>query len=447
MADGVDVRLDKWDLKEGDDKYVFMEGLVNDPQIDKVLCFCDKGYAKKADDRKGGVGTEAQILTPELYKKTKGSRIVPIACEIDEDGEPCLPTFFEPRIYIDFSNEERFEDEYEKLLRLLFDRPLHRKPNIGRPPEYLFEEEPRRSITANRLMAFKNDLETGKKSAKGKARAFLRSYAEALKQIRTLKPEEGKEPDEVVIDAINGFEPVRQDYLAYVQHVIDFEDDPSLLLMIRKEWEEVLRRRKDEPEGIFEPNWERGAIQFVMRDALTTLIAMLIDDSKFDWADTFLTHRYDLRYYTDETPCYYSELETYIRVLEDWRNKRLNLNRASLVADLQKDWAERGGIDFEKIMQADLILTLRALFLLDGRWFPRTLAYTGRTYRPMPLFALAEDEGHFSALKALLHVESWGDFSGKMETAYLQHNLKSWRIGIWGLNWGELTNLKNQHQS
>ena len=44
VSHGVDVVLDKWDLKEGNDKYEFMERCVNDPSITKVLIICDKLY-------------------------------------------------------------------------------------------------------------------------------------------------------------------------------------------------------------------------------------------------------------------------------------------------------------------------------------------------------------------------------------------------------------------
>lgn len=50
---GVDVVLDKWDLKEGQDKYAFMEQCVNNPEVDKVLIVCDQKYADKANNRKG----------------------------------------------------------------------------------------------------------------------------------------------------------------------------------------------------------------------------------------------------------------------------------------------------------------------------------------------------------------------------------------------------------
>ena len=41
VSHGIDVVLDKWDLKEGQDKYAFMEQCVNNSDITKVLIVCD----------------------------------------------------------------------------------------------------------------------------------------------------------------------------------------------------------------------------------------------------------------------------------------------------------------------------------------------------------------------------------------------------------------------
>ena len=70
VSHGVDVVLDKWDLKEGQDKYAFMERCVNDTEITKVLIVCDKVYAQKANDRTGGVGDETVIISSEIYGNT-----------------------------------------------------------------------------------------------------------------------------------------------------------------------------------------------------------------------------------------------------------------------------------------------------------------------------------------------------------------------------------------
>lgn len=48
VRDGVDVKLDVWDLKDGQDKYEFMEKCVTNSNIDKVLIICDKTYVEKS---------------------------------------------------------------------------------------------------------------------------------------------------------------------------------------------------------------------------------------------------------------------------------------------------------------------------------------------------------------------------------------------------------------
>ena len=69
VESGIDAILDKWDLKEGDDADVFMEQMVSDPSIQKVLIICDKMYSEKSDKRKGGAGTEAQIISRRVYEQ------------------------------------------------------------------------------------------------------------------------------------------------------------------------------------------------------------------------------------------------------------------------------------------------------------------------------------------------------------------------------------------
>ena len=87
VAHGVDVVLDKWDLKEGNDKYEFMERCVNDSEITKVLIICDKIYAQKANDRTGGVGDETVIISSEIYGNARQEKFIPIIAERDEEGK------------------------------------------------------------------------------------------------------------------------------------------------------------------------------------------------------------------------------------------------------------------------------------------------------------------------------------------------------------------------
>jgi hypothetical protein len=59
-----------------------MERMINDPDVKKVILICDKKYSEKANKRAGGVGTEAQIITPALYRQTVQSKFVAVIKEM-----------------------------------------------------------------------------------------------------------------------------------------------------------------------------------------------------------------------------------------------------------------------------------------------------------------------------------------------------------------------------
>lgn len=121
--DGVYVVIDKSHLREGDDVQAFMERMVSDQSISRVIIISDKGYAKKADDRRGGVGTEAQIISPELYSRTEQRKFIPIVTTADaETGRAHLPVFLRHRYFIDLSSDQKFRVGYQRLLDIVFGR-------------------------------------------------------------------------------------------------------------------------------------------------------------------------------------------------------------------------------------------------------------------------------------------------------------------------------------
>lgn len=141
IVNGIDVIIDVYDLKEGQDKYAFMEQSVHDPSIDKVLIICDRSCMEKANDRSGGVGDETVIISPKIYGEMKQEKFIPIAFEADEEGKACIPHYLKARIYIDLTTEDdRYESEYEKLLRNIYQKPIHKKPALGAKPEWLENE-------------------------------------------------------------------------------------------------------------------------------------------------------------------------------------------------------------------------------------------------------------------------------------------------------------------
>ena len=210
---GIDVILDKWDLKEGQDSHAFMERMVTDPEIKKVLIICDKEYVAKADDRSGGVGTETQIITPEIYGKQDQSKFVAVTTERDKAGEPYVPAFYGSRIFIDLSDSATYAENFEKLLRWAFDQPLNRKPPIGRKPEFLSEEERAVSLaTSSPFMRAVDAIQNNR----GNAVALTTEYFEELTaEFEKLRIEHNSEDplDELVIQSIESFLPYRNEVI------------------------------------------------------------------------------------------------------------------------------------------------------------------------------------------------------------------------------------------
>ena len=194
---GVDVILDKWDLKEGHDSVAFMEKMVTDPGIKKVAIITDETYAEKADGRAGGVGTETQIISKEVYDNQEQDKFVAVVSQKDEHGKPCLPTYYKSRIYIDLSEPDNYGENFEKLLRWIFDKPLYVKPEVGKRPTFLDEVD---GISLGTSAAHKRTvaaIKGNKPFASGALDEYLSIFSENLSRFR-LKNIEGEIDDAVV---------------------------------------------------------------------------------------------------------------------------------------------------------------------------------------------------------------------------------------------------------
>lgn len=183
-ADGVETVIDIYDLKEGDDKNYYMERMVQDETVTHVLVICDKKYSEKADLRKDGVGVESMIISQEIYSSVSQSKFIPLIFEYKDNGEPYTPIFLKSRIYIDFSTPEKENDNWERLIRLLYGKPEFTKPPLGKPPVYLEQDtsKPTYEIHA-KFQTLKSAVLNQKQTLKDCRRQFLevcRNYCISL---------------------------------------------------------------------------------------------------------------------------------------------------------------------------------------------------------------------------------------------------------------------------
>ena len=129
----VDVILDQWFLLPGHDRFAFMEQSIE--KADKVLVLCDKKYCEKANAREGGVGTETEIITPEVYGQSNQDKFIPVVME----DFKCMPAYLRSRLGIDFRNGHR-DQGFEDILRSIYNKPANIKPPLGNPPEWIKEK-------------------------------------------------------------------------------------------------------------------------------------------------------------------------------------------------------------------------------------------------------------------------------------------------------------------
>lgn len=207
---GVDVILDKWNLQEGHDAHAFMEKMVTDEEIKKVILVCDKAYVDKTDGRSGGVGTEAQIISSEIYEKQTQNKFVAIVTERNDAGKAYLPAYYSSRIYIDLSDSSTYYENFEQLLRWVYDQPLYKKPELGDKPAFLSEEEGAIQLrTSYRLKRAVDAIRNNRDHAIPATAEYFEQLSEELEKLRI---KSGADPfDEAVISSIELFLPYRNE--------------------------------------------------------------------------------------------------------------------------------------------------------------------------------------------------------------------------------------------
>lgn len=132
-TNGVDVILDKYDLKAGKNLLHFMEQAIK--RADKVLIIFTPNYKLKADKRTGGVGYEYSIMNVGLYKdQINNDKIIPVLREGSQADS--IPEFMQQFIHLDLRDEDAFETRFTDLLRDIYDEPAIKKPMLGNRPTF-----------------------------------------------------------------------------------------------------------------------------------------------------------------------------------------------------------------------------------------------------------------------------------------------------------------------
>jgi TIR domain len=395
VSDGVDVVIDRWHLKEGQDKYVFMEQMVTNPEVTRVLAICDKKYAQKADARAGGVGTESQILSPELYAQVNQEKIIPLVREWKDDGvkEPYLPVFFKGRMYIDFSNDATFEESHEQLLRNIFARPERKKPPLGVPPAHLFIEDAVHVKTAGKLQRLKDAVERGKPNTQAMLQDYLDVFLESLENFRVEFHRNPKEPfDQTVRNSIHSFGPYRDNFIDFILFIAAYMNENETYERLLEFLQEAIpyQSRPAAAQSHYEGSTDN--YRFILTELFLYMIAGLVRAKRSAAASRFIEAEYHFTKTlggSQYTQAGISALNETVRSLSRMDGDRVQMDWSYEVAKLFAQRATHPPVTFRDIFQMDLILFFRPFFPnpgAAGHWFPRCL-YHAREQGTVSLFA------------------------------------------------------------
>jgi len=129
-ASGVNVLLDQWEVRLGDDVTQFMEhGL----QIaDFVILVCTEAFATKANNRIGGVGYEQAIVTATLLN---GQYVRGRFVCVLRHGTPssAIPLYMQVRLWLDMRDEKKYPEGLNQLLFHLLDRYGKAQGSVSQP--------------------------------------------------------------------------------------------------------------------------------------------------------------------------------------------------------------------------------------------------------------------------------------------------------------------------
>jgi hypothetical protein len=434
--DGVHVVFDDWDLKEGQDKYQFMEQMVNDPSVSKVLLVCNKEYAEKANKKVGGVGIESLIISDEIYNQADQTKFIPIVMEYYEEGKACMPTFVKTRIFIDLSDESLYEENYEKLLRNIYNKPKSKRPPIGKMPIHLVDENPIFLPTAHKVSTIKTSLLNANHNSSLLIKDYLDTFINSLIQFKI---------DYKSINEHNFIEEVEKSVLSLQSLKNDFIEFLNVLFKFSAEkyddvfidfFEKLIQFYEDHDISLYSGNslndMANDNYRFFNYDLFLSFSTILLLNEKFYLLAFILKNNFILiKKYRQTELVNFVHFRHYNYTLNEYKNKSLNSKRISVTADLIKQYATI--LKFEDLKRTDILLYYISLFYpsketySSGYWFPETSCYNSYTIEVLPKLI---SKRYFEKIKILFDVENESEFKAKIEMLNEKDSLQRGYYGV-----------------
>lgn len=419
MNDTVDVVLDQWSLKDGQDIFSFMEEMVKSEEIFRVLIISNKSYAEKADIRKGGVGTETQIITPNIYSKEKQEKFIPVVLERDENGEAFLPIYLQSRKYIDFSKVESFEDSYEQLLRNILEAPSLPKPKLGtQPPVYITESSVNLSETNNKLKTIENQINKTNSISTKELNNFIELFLNNLWNYDLQNtPNDLVLYGEQLYKSLLSYKPLKEDYLKFID-LLSSNEIKNVEDVLIDFFENAPTFNSPKEENI--SSWPPARFEIfkiIFHELFIYTIAICIKNKNYDLTADLLHSKY----YKKDKYRIKNEPETFVFLYNYHQNLE---NYSSTVFNKVTGFGDYVITNLSHTLKKeDIILADTLCYFVSyinksdvyDTWFPLTYLYGER--QSMIFFEKISSEKHFERVKVLFDINNKEELKEKLESS------------------------------
>ena len=122
---GVNIILDQQESIHDQEITQSIESGVSDS--DRVLVICTDSYVRKANDSEGGVGYEPTIVTKRVVEDFGSNKFIPIIRQTLSENK--TPRFLQGQVYVDFTDDDQFDEKFAELLHERLLVPTAQKPS------------------------------------------------------------------------------------------------------------------------------------------------------------------------------------------------------------------------------------------------------------------------------------------------------------------------------
>ena len=423
MSDHIEVVIDEWDLPEGNDLNFFMEENVRSSEIDYVLIISDKEYAEKANSRIGGVGTETQIISKQVYENVKQTKFIPILWEKYDDGTPCLPDYLATRKYIDLTPKNRYK-EYTKLLRRIHNLPENPKPKIGEFPKELLETNTHYPKLKEMIETLGQKIENNPTIINALTSDFLKQFFKNLQEFQIkFKTRENKEIASELHENIESYTPLRDYFIEFFEKIIKTNSYTTLDYTIITEFFEKLFNSFTTPKiGQEYTNEDFMNFDFIIRELFLYLITISLVNHDYELVSDLLNAPYYFKdiYQGSQDSQTFVSLDRRSRIRTDYYlTLYCNENELNKLTGMGHFLTTRihSNYEIDDLVNSDILCCHISIITFKDRgdWFPYTYIY--KSSESFPLYRKLTSKNHFEKVKCIFDVETIQELQEKIKSS------------------------------